>query len=353
MTAYQTIHRTAGSKTIPGYLLPIFIKNGPHHLTNLKVYQDGMVDCWELVSFKRFQQRIEDGWVVTRLPEGAEVFAFPLGSFVATKVKNFVTEAELVKEVADAIDELNGRPTSMARCLEAYEAYQAAPGNDARERLRDAYEAMPAHNRRYVLGDMDSKDFPIRAIVYPEASGPSATAAPAAPSQPSESRTPEPKRAQVPGSLAMALRVLYQGNGLELQPLFPKSTLTDVEELFRDGRADEGIARVTGDMSNALSSNPNRPAVALRVSHALSQLGDFLFEIGRVPESVDLHLRSLKLNPDGMSALALAKISVARSDAGLAKTLVDTLAACGIAGIANEQIATMMGLDVGAFKRLI
>jgi hypothetical protein len=353
MTAYQPIHRKAGSNTIPGYLLPIFIKNGPHHLTSLKVYQDGMVDCWELVSFKRFQQRVEDGWVVTRLPEGAEVFAFPLGSFVATKVKNFVTETELVKEVADAIEELNGRPTSMARCLEAYEAYNAAPSDEARERLRTAYEAMPAHNRRYVLGDMDSKDFPIRRIIYPEASGPNAPATPAATSQPTQSQPPEPKRAQVPGSLAMALRVLYQGNGLELQPLFPKSALADVEELFRDGQVDEGIARVTKDVFDALSANPNRPAVAFRVSNALSQLADYLFELGRVPESVDTHLRSLKLNPDGMSALGLAKISVARSDAGLAKTLVDTLAGFGIAGIGNEQIATALGLDIAAFKRLL
>lgn len=351
MRAYETIHRQDGSKRIPGYLLPIFIKNGPHHLTNLKVYQDGMVNCWELVSFKRFQQRVEDGWVVTALPEGAEVFAFPLGSFVATQVKNFVREAELVKEVADAIEELNGRPSSMAHCLEAYEAYNLAPSDEGRERLRAAYEAIPAHNRRYVLGDMDSKDFPIREIIYPDAS-PAGPAAPTVSPAP-QSRPPEPKRTQVPGALAMALRMLYQGNGLELQPLFPKNALADVEELFRDGRADEGISRVTRDALAALSANPNRPAVALRVSNALSQLGDFLFEIGRVPESVDTHLRSLKLNPDGMSALGLAKISVARSDAGLAKTLVDTLAEFGIAGIGNEQIATVLGLDVAAFKRLL
>lgn len=354
MAAYETVSRKDGSKHVPGYLLPIFIKNGPHHLTNLKVYQDGMVDCWELVSFKRFQQRVEDGWVVTSLPEGAEVFAYPLGSFVATKVKTFVREAELVKEVADAIEELNGRPASADRCVEAYEAYEAAPSDEARERLRAAYEAMPAHNRPYVLGDMDRKDFPIREIIYPDETQAllATTAGTAAAAAPPPS-PPNVKRAPVPGALAMALRMLYQGNGLELQPLFPKSSLADVEELFRDGQVDDGIGRVLTDISEALSAHPNRPAVALRVSNALSQLGDYLFDLGRVPESVEAHLRSIRLNPDGLSGLALAKIAVARNDGALAKTLVDLLAGFGINGIGNPMMATALRLDVAAFKRLL
>ena len=31
-----------------------------------------------------------------------------------------------------------------------------------------AYEAVPEHNRMYVLGDMDRKDHPIRAVLYPD-----------------------------------------------------------------------------------------------------------------------------------------------------------------------------------------
>jgi len=354
MPLYETTHRATGGKTIPGYLLPVFIKNGPHHLTHLKVYQDGMVDCWELVTFKRLQQRVEDGWVVASLPEGAEVSVFPLGSFIATKVKAFVQEDDLVREVADAIEELNGRTTSTARCLAAYEAYCASPSDEGRSLLRAAYEAVPTHNRRYVLGDMDRKDYPIREIIYPNVlAGTPLPAAQAASSRASQSHPPAPKRTQVPGTLAMALRVLYQGNGLEAQPLFPRASLADVEELFRDGCIDEGIARATKDALDALSAHSRRPAVVLRVSHALSQLAEYLFDLGRVPESVDLHLRSLTANPDGMSALALAKISVVRSDAGLAKTLVDTLSRLGVTGIGNEQVATVMGLDVAAFKRLL
>lgn len=352
MAAYESIHRGDGSKRIAGYLLPVFIKNGPHHLTNLKVYQDGMVDCWELVSFDRFKQRVEDGWVVTSLPEGAEIFAFPLGSFVATQVKSFVREAELVKEVADAIDKLNGRPTSARRCHEAYEGYTAAPSDEARERLRAAYEAMPAHNRRYVLGDMDRKDSPIREIIYPHEAHDRRTPAAAEPAA-ALPTSAETRRAKVPGALAMALRMLYQGSGLEPQPLFPKSSLADVEELFRNGRVDDGIGRVMKDISDALTMHPSRPAVAIRVSNALSQLADYLFHLGRVPESVEAHLRSIRLNPDGMSGMALARIAVVRNDSALAKALVDSLAEFGINGIANEQIATVLGLDVEAFKRLL
>ena len=41
---------------------------------------------------------------------------------------------------------------------------------EVQQELRQAYEAIPAHNRQYVLGlgDMDVKDIPIRMIIYGE-----------------------------------------------------------------------------------------------------------------------------------------------------------------------------------------
>jgi hypothetical protein len=43
-------------------------------------------------------------------------------------------------------------------------AYNDNPGQEQRERLRLAYEAVPEHLRMY-CGDMDSKDGPIRRIL--------------------------------------------------------------------------------------------------------------------------------------------------------------------------------------------
>jgi hypothetical protein len=126
-----------------------------------------MIDCWGLVDFEGFKEKVRSGWVVTRPPKDARISVSFLTSFTAADASYWINPEELIKEVADAIEELNGRPTTSKRCQEAWAAYRAAPSEAARDCLRLAYEAIPKHNRRYVLGDQDFKDGPIRMILYP------------------------------------------------------------------------------------------------------------------------------------------------------------------------------------------
>jgi hypothetical protein len=74
---------------------------------------------------------------------------------------------EKLREARDLLDQLNGRPDSIARCKTAYQAYVADPNVAHRDALREAYEAVPEHNRMYV-GDMDTKDVAIRMILFGE-----------------------------------------------------------------------------------------------------------------------------------------------------------------------------------------
>ena len=163
----EKITRIKDGVTVEGKTLKAFIHNGAHHfLTDIKVYKDGLIDCWGFVDINGFKGKIASGWVVTSLPEGARVsIAGGLVDFTATDINAHVREEEFVKEVADIIEGLNDRPTSSETCLAALKAYTSAPSEEAREALRIAYEAVPEHNRRY-LGDMDVKDFPIRMIIY-------------------------------------------------------------------------------------------------------------------------------------------------------------------------------------------
>jgi FtsZ-binding cell division protein ZapB len=126
-----------------------------------------MIDCWGLVNFDEFKQKIAQGWVVTTLPNKAEVTVSLLTSFKAIEVQAWVEEEEFIKEVADEIEKLNGRPTSLDRCLKAYQQYQAEESDEARQHLKETYEAVPEHLRMF-LGDMDVKDIPIRMIIYGE-----------------------------------------------------------------------------------------------------------------------------------------------------------------------------------------
>ncbi len=145
-----------------------FIHNFDYHLTHISIYRDGKVDCWGLVTFEEFQQKVRSGWVVTQPPPNAKVSVSFLASFVATEAHYCIDPEEFIREVADEIEGLNGRPTSRERCFAAWVAYEASPSDATRQSLRVAYEAVPEHNRRFVLGDQDRKDSPIRRVLYPE-----------------------------------------------------------------------------------------------------------------------------------------------------------------------------------------
>lgn len=46
------MHRIKRQKAIEGTRNPGIIKNGQYYYINLDVYEDGMVNCWELVDLK-------------------------------------------------------------------------------------------------------------------------------------------------------------------------------------------------------------------------------------------------------------------------------------------------------------
>lgn len=56
----------------------------------------------------------------------------------------------------------------VANIKKAFEKYQKEPNEASKQKLKEAYEAIPEQNRVYVLGDMNQKDNPIRSVIYDE-----------------------------------------------------------------------------------------------------------------------------------------------------------------------------------------
>ena len=137
----RTYRITKDGGRVDGVFSMAFIHNDYYHLTHISVYQDGMIDCWELVNFDEFRQRVRSGWVVTQLPDSARIGVWPLATFRATDANYSLEPEELIKEVADEIEELNGRPTTVDRCREAWAAYQSSPSETTKDALRVAYAA--------------------------------------------------------------------------------------------------------------------------------------------------------------------------------------------------------------------
>lgn len=74
---------------------------------------------------------------------------------------------EKKKEVAEMVAEMANEPTAHDKCIEAYHNYLVEPSDYTREKLREAYEAVPEHQRMF-LGDMDGKDSDfVRILYYP------------------------------------------------------------------------------------------------------------------------------------------------------------------------------------------
>ncbi|MES2462164.1 MAG: hypothetical protein V4671_16385 [Armatimonadota bacterium] len=176
MPGWKTILRTNadGTETRGTFVHAFHNNGGTYHLTTVDIYADGRIDCISRGDFKSFRAEVERGQIRTMLPEGADVVLYPLAQFTATNVNTEpgearwigVDPAEFLKEVADEIERLNNRPTTLDRCRAAYLAWKQAKTPTALESLRTAYEAVPAYNRVFVLGDQDRSDLPIRAALF-------------------------------------------------------------------------------------------------------------------------------------------------------------------------------------------
>ncbi|WP_217238927.1 NADAR family protein [Streptomyces sp. AC555_RSS877] len=165
MIGRRNTFRTADGIRVPGTWRHVFIRNGDYYLTDLFIYADGLIDCWGLVTLAEFEEKLRCGWVATDLPEGARASGHELAAWKFSEPCSWYTPELLLAEVRDTVDQLNGRPDSRDRCLDAVDAFLADRTEENRAVARAAYLAIPETQRHYALGDMDRKDWPLQVLV--------------------------------------------------------------------------------------------------------------------------------------------------------------------------------------------
>ncbi|MGI5224330.1 NADAR family protein [Actinoallomurus sp. CA-142502] len=159
--------RIVDGERIEGTWRHVFIHNWTYHLTDLLIYADGAIWCWEWVDLDGLRTKLAQGWIATEIPPGARASAHDLASWVFDEPRVWIDPDDFVVQVADEIDRLNGRPDSTDRCLRVLDRYLAGRSDEDRRALATAYLAIPAMDRRYALGDMDAKDWPLRVLCTP------------------------------------------------------------------------------------------------------------------------------------------------------------------------------------------
>src|SRR5262249_18311951 len=139
-----------------------------HDLVRWVVYADGqsqLDSAGELVPLREIAQMFAGGLLATAVPNDSWVTIAGLGRFRTGKGYWYVDAGERIREAEDLHAILAGQPGAIQQCIASHKEYDREPTKARREALRQAYEAVPEHLRRY-CGDMDSKDGPIRHILY-------------------------------------------------------------------------------------------------------------------------------------------------------------------------------------------
>ena len=160
----QIYRNGENGEIIRGKGLSAFIHNRDYYETIIGVFEDGTIDCWELVNFEEFKTKVAEGWVVTEVPKGARISCLHL--YYGNSTLEFYVEIDdFVKEVEDTINRLQGKQTVAETCIQAFGRFLTLPTKENKSSLQEAYNAIPKHLRIYVLGDMDRKDSAIRMCI--------------------------------------------------------------------------------------------------------------------------------------------------------------------------------------------
>jgi len=160
------------SKILEGTKISIFkrIDKNTFYLCQVDIFPDGTLrindlPTTELLSFEKFKDQSGKDFI-SEIKKDSKVIIHGLGEF---EIENTFWQNEIndvVGGVADEISKLNNQPDSSDICHSIYKEYLAQPSPQLKEKLKVAYEAIPTHLRMYILGDMDSKDYPIQEIIY-------------------------------------------------------------------------------------------------------------------------------------------------------------------------------------------
>jgi hypothetical protein len=141
-------YRIVDDKRIEGVILHAIRHNVLYFFVEVIVYADGIIQCWEQFDLKRFTTYLKEEKILVAIPQNTEVHFHGLGKMNAS---NFIAEKsneDFIKEIEDAISELNGNKGRVSLCVEGYKTYLEEGTIASFEKLRDLYDDLPAHQKR-------------------------------------------------------------------------------------------------------------------------------------------------------------------------------------------------------------
>lgn len=138
-------------------------------LTTLTAYGDGTVQIEaygeDYLTPEMIDEWFDDGTLTTGPLQDEWVNIDGLGRVLLAPAAYPLSVEDKQQEIKQKIKRACGEEDAHDKCIAAYHAYLVEPSDWTKERLREAYEAVPEHERMY-LGDMDSRDSDFLRILY-------------------------------------------------------------------------------------------------------------------------------------------------------------------------------------------
>lgn len=363
MALVHRISRSVDGREVPGTFRGVFLHDaGTYFHTELKIYADGALDCWGLISFGEFRAQVESGRVVTAPPDGAMVSMHWLCSLRASEPTAWFSPRDLLREVADIIEELNGRASSAQRLRATLDAFRGRPDEEARRAVRIAHDAVPGPALRALLQETPDAEAVLRSAFE---GGPLPTSSGVYrglgdPSAPVHSMSSVPQidvnavLAQLfPGSKpGLAHRVKATLDALYKDLLEDDVAAQPARSKLRNGDPRAALVITRERAQRLADASSSRPRRMVRVGTVLHRIGECFFELRQFDEARSTFEAACRCDPDSMSVYGLARIAVARNDAALARRAMVLISQQDDGVRWLEDTTATGGLDAKAFRKL-
>jgi len=92
---------------INGISIPGIIYNYNYHIVDLKIYEDGLIDCWEFVDLPLLREKISKNWIMSSIPDNSDISVFGLGGWKINNGKWLYNKEQLYNELESYVRQLN------------------------------------------------------------------------------------------------------------------------------------------------------------------------------------------------------------------------------------------------------
>ena len=151
------VYRTVNDKQIAGKTFYAIVKNGHYFFSNLIVYADGLIWCWELMDLSTLKEKLQSGWIRINLPKDGELHIGGLGRISYHELIPEKTNEDFIKEIEDAITELNGGEDRISLCINAFKNYLLNDSEENFLKLERLFADLPS-NKKVLFEYVDYKD---------------------------------------------------------------------------------------------------------------------------------------------------------------------------------------------------